>query len=171
MEDGHGEIRATLKDFDLHLTTVFPDVRLKQILEVRGADAVPRGLTCSLPALWKGILYDAEARRAAWDLVSGALDPALDVLNTARADVARRGLGARFDERPVLDVARDLAEISRSGLGRIAHAGRVDSDETAYLDPIFEQLELGMSPGQIVRECWEGEWAQSRERLIDYARY
>ena len=171
MEEGHGEIRADLEDFDLHLTTVFPDVRLKQFIEVRGADAVPRGLTCSLPALWKGILYDAEARRAAWDLVSGAVDPALEKLNAARADVARRGLAASFDGRPVLEVARELAEISRSGLRRIAHAGALDPDESAYLDPIFEQLELGMSPGQIVRERWEGEWAQSPERLIEYARY
>jgi len=171
MEEGHGDIRATLKDFDLHLTTVFPDVRLKQIIEVRGADAVPRGLTCSLPALWKGLLYDAEARRAAWDLVSGAVDPALDVLNAARADAARRGLGALYDGRPILEVARELAEISRAGLGRIARAGRVDADETGYLDPIFEQLELGMSPGQIVLQKWDGEWAQSAERLIEYARY
>ena len=171
MKEGHDGVRAVLQDFDLHLTTLFPDVRLKQIIEVRGADAVPRGLTCSLPALWKGILYDADARRAAWDLVRGAVDPALEVLHAARADVARQGLAGRFDERPVLDVARELADISRNGLRAIAHPGTVDSDETSYLDPIFEQLELGKSPGQIVRECWEGEWAQSVDRLIDYARY
>ena len=171
MNEGHAEVRATLKDFDLHLTTLFPDVRLKQIIEVRGADAVPRELTCSLPALWKGILYDAEARAAAWELVARAVDPKLEVLRAARAEVARQGLGARFGERPILEVARELAEISRSGLRRIAHAGTVDSDETAYLDPIFEQLELGKSPGQVVLERWEGEWAQSRDRLVDYARY
>jgi len=171
MAEGYGEFHATLQDFDTHLTTLFPDVRLKKIIEVRGADAVPRGLTCSLPALWKGILYDAEARRAAWDLVSGVVAPGLEALNAARSDVARRGLGARFGDRPVLEVARELTEISRSGLRRIAHAGTVDSDETPYLDPIFEQLELGKSPGQIVLERWEGEWEQSLERLVDYARY
>ncbi len=76
-----------------------------------------------------------------------------------------------FGERPVLDVATELAEISRNGLRRIAHAGTVDPDETQYLDPIFEQLELGMSPGQLVLERWEGEWAHSVDRLVDYARY
>jgi len=171
MNEGHGEIRATLQDFDTHLTTLFPDVRLKKIIEVRGADAVPRGLTCSLPALWKGILYDAEARSAAWDLASVVIDPELEALNAARSDVARRGLGARFGKRPILDVARELAEISREGLRRIAHAGTVDPDETPYLQPVFEQLELGKSPGEIVRERWEGEWAQSIDRLVDYARY
>ena len=57
------------------------------------------------------------------------------------------------------------------GLSRIAHSGTVDADETQYLDPIFEQLELGMSPGQLVLERWEGEWAHSVDRLVDYARY
>jgi glutamate--cysteine ligase len=171
MNKGHAEVRATLKDFDTHLTTLFPDVRLKQIIEVRGADAVPRELTCSLPALWKGFLYDAEARRAAWDLVSAAVDPKLETLRRARAEVARLGLAARFGGRSILDVAKELAEISRSGLRRIAHAGTVDADETQYLDPIFEQLELGMSPGQLVLERWEGEWAHSVDRLVDYARY
>jgi glutamate--cysteine ligase len=65
MEQGFAESRATLADFDRHLTTLFPDVRLKRFIEVRGADAVPPGLTCSLPALWKGLLYDATARAAA----------------------------------------------------------------------------------------------------------
>ena len=70
MEKGLEGHRAQLSDWDMHLTTLFPEVRLKQIIEVRGADAVPRELTCALPAIWKGILYDAEALAEAWDLVS-----------------------------------------------------------------------------------------------------
>ena len=133
----------------------FPEVRLKHVIEVRGADAVPPGLTCSLPALWKGLLYDAAARDAAWRLVAGSSHEERDA---ARADVARRGLAARFAGRRVLELARELAAISREGLRRIAHAGRRDPDETAYLDPVSEQLELGMSPGQVVLDRWEGEW-------------
>jgi glutamate--cysteine ligase len=71
----------------------------------------------------------------------------------------------------VLDLARELAVISREGLRRIAHAGRRDPDETAYLDPVSEQLELGASPGQVVLDRWEGEWGRSLDRLIEYARY
>ena len=165
---GHGELRPTLADFDRHLTTLFPDVRLKRFIEVRGADAVPPGLTCSLPALWKGIFYEAGARRAAWELVSGASPDALDA---ARSDVARRGLSADFDGRPVLEVARDLLEIAREGLQRIAHAGSKDPDESRYLDPIAEQLALGASPGEVILRHWEADWKRSADRLIEYARY
>jgi glutamate--cysteine ligase len=165
---GFGEIRPTLADFDRHLTTLFPDVRLKQIIEVRGADAVPPGLTCSLPALWKGVLYQPDARRAAFALVAGASQAQREAV---RSDVARRGLAAQYAGRPVLELARELAEISREGLRRLAHAGRRDPDETGFLDPLFEQLALGVSPGRVVLDRWEGEWERSVDRLIDYARY
>jgi glutamate--cysteine ligase len=168
MSEGWRGARATLEDWSRHLTTLFPEVRLKHVIEVRGADAVPPGLTCSLPALWKGLLYDAAARDAAWRLVAGSSHEERDA---ARGDVARRGLAARFAGRRVLELARELAAISREGLRRIAHAGRRDPDETAYLDPVSEQLELGMSPGQVVLDRWEGEWGRSLDRLIEYARY
>jgi glutamate--cysteine ligase len=168
LERGFDGARPTLRDFDQHLTTVFPDVRLKRYIEVRGADAVPPGLTCSLPALWKGLLYDADARDAAFSLVSGA---SMEERLAARADVARRGLRAVYGETPVLDLARELADIARGSLRRIGHAGSVEADESSYLDPIFEQLALGASPGEIVLACWEGEWERSVDRLIEYARY
>jgi glutamate--cysteine ligase len=168
LAEGHGELRATLADFDRHLTTLFPDVRIKQWIEVRGADAVPPGLTCSLPALWKGLLYDDGARAAAVELAGGASH---EEREAARSDVARRGLDASFAGRSVLTLARELAAVSREGLRRIGHAGRVDADETAFLDPVLEQLELGRSPGAIVRDRWDGEWSRSHDRLIEYARY
>ena len=143
-------------------------MRLKRFIEVRGADAVPPGLTCSLPALWKGILYDSEARRAAWQLVSDA-SPA--EREAARLDVPRRGLQAMYAGRPVLELALQLAELSRAGLQRIGHSGAKDPDETGYLDPVFEQLSLGVSPGSSVLERWEGSWGRSVSRLIEYARY
>lgn len=168
MRDGWGDLRPTLADFDLHLTTLFPDVRLKHVIEVRGADAVPPGLTCSLPALWKGLLYDASARAAARELVGFA---GHDDRLAARRDVARRGLSAEYAGRSVLDLARELAEISRDGLRRIGHAGQTKPDECNFLEPVFAQLERGASPGQVVLECWEGEWQKSLDRLIEYARY
>ncbi len=168
MESGLGAARATIADWDLHLTTLFPEVRLKRFLEVRGADAVPPGLTCSLPALWKGLLYDATSRAEAWDRLA-MHTPATRA--AGRADVAKRGLGAEYGDEPVLEVARDLARIAREGLSRIAHAGRRDADETGFLDPIDEQLATGKSPGQLIAERWEGEWARSVDRLIETARY
>ena len=167
LENGRRGERATLADFDRHLTTLFPEVRVKQFIEVRGADAVPPGLTCSLPALWKGILYDATARAAAANIV----DATQAEREAASEAVSRRGLAARYAGRPVLDLARELVEIARGGLERIGHAGPMAPDESAFLDPIFDQLALGKSPGQVVLECWEGEWERSFERLIEYARY
>jgi glutamate--cysteine ligase len=168
LESGRGNDRATLADFDRHLATLFPDVRIKQFIEVRCADAVPPGLTCSLPALWKGVLYDAAARKAASDLVSGINQDEREAANEA---VARHGLAATYAGRPILGLARELAEIARAGLQRIAHAGPDAPDESAFLEPVFAQLDLAKSPAAIVLECWEGEWERSFDRLIEYAQY
>ena len=143
-------------------------MRLKRVIEVRGADAVPPGLTCSLPALWKGLLYDRESLAQADALVAG-FDA--DTRDAARADVARRGLDARYGGDPMLAQARELARIARAGLARLAHKGRRDADETGFLDPVFAQLELGASPGSRVAQQWEGDWDRSVDRLIEYARY
>jgi glutamate--cysteine ligase len=85
--------------------------------------------------------------------------------------VARRGLAAAYAGRAVLALARELAGIAREGLRRIGHGGSRGPDESAFLDPVFEQLETGRSPGQVVLERWEGEWRHSLPRLIEYARY
>ncbi len=167
LENGRGGERATLADFGRHLTTLFPEVRVKQFIELRCADAVPPGLTCSLPALWKGILYDETARAAAANLV----DATQAERAAAMEAVSRRGLAVSYAGQPVLGLARELVEIARNGLERIGHAGPSAPDESAFLDPIFAQLALGKSPGQVVLECWEGEWERSFERLIEYARY
>lgn len=168
LEHGFEGETARLRDFVLHLTTLFPEVRLKRVIELRGADAVPRALTCALPALWKGLLYDAEARGAALAL-AGSATP--EEREQGLRDVARRGLRARFGRHRVLELARELAAIARAGLGRIRHGSGSEPDETCYLDPIGEQLELGRSPGEVVAELWEGEWGRSLPRLIEYARY
>jgi glutamate--cysteine ligase len=168
LREGWAEQRATFADFDRHLTTLFPEVRLKHVIEVRGADAVPPGLTCSLPALWKGILYDAGALEAAHALVADATH---DEREAARAEVSRRGLAARHAGRPMLELAGELTRIAHEGLRRIGHAGRRDPDESSFLDPVFEQLATGASPGQNVLDRWEGDWQRSPDRLIEYARY
>ena len=128
---------------------------------------MPPDLTCSLPALWKGILYDEGARAAAANLI----DANQAEREAATEAVSRQGLAASYAGRPVLGLARELAEIARSGLERIGHPGPNAPDESAFLDPIFEQLALEKSPGQVVLECWEGEWERSFGCLIEYTRY
>jgi glutamate--cysteine ligase len=154
--------RATHGDWNRHLTTLFPEVRIKRILEVRCADAVPLPLLGAVPALWKGILYDRDARAAADALLD--TDPVR--LDSLHLDVARRGLAAESARGPVLDQARALARIAREGLQR-----QGESDAVALLDPLDALLERGKSPGEIVLERWQGEWAGSPARLIEHARY
>lgn len=168
MHSGRGEFRATFADFDVHLTTLFPDVRVKQFIEVRGADAVPSHMLCSLPAIWKGVLYNAGARAAAWELVGHASQADRE---HAQREVARHGMQARYAERPILELGRELAEIARSGLAEIGHPGEDSPDETSFLEPVFEQLDLGKSPGQVICDRWDGDWNGSADRLIEYARY
>lgn len=169
VEEGFQGERATLADFERHLTTLFPEVRLKRYLEMRGADAVPPRLTCSVPALWKGLLYDPAARDAAWGL---ARDWSFEEREALLEEVARRGLSARAPGgRRVLELARELVELAHGGLARLAHGSARKRDETGFLDPVREQLELGASPGEVIRQHWENEWGRSPRRLLDYARY
>jgi glutamate--cysteine ligase len=168
LESGFEGTPATLFDWNLHLTTLFPEVRLKQFLEVRGADAVPRGLICALPALWKGLLYDPGAQDAAWRLVEGWSHAEREAAIDA---VARRGLAAEAGGRPVLAQARELVEIARQGLARIGDGSGEDPDETRFLAPLEEVVERGRSPAEEVLMRWEQEWDRSPARLIEYARY
>lgn len=169
LEQGLDGDRPTLMDFQRHLTTLFPEVRVKRgVLELRGADAVPPGLTCSLPALWKGLLYDADALEAAAALLAD-----WDAADREHAfdRVAERGLAARAGGRRILDLARALTDAASEGLRRIGHVSTSGEDERRFLEPVYEQLDSGMSPGQVVLERWEGAWERSFERLIEYARY
>lgn len=168
LEEGLEGERATLGDWDMHLTTLFPEVRLKRVIEVRGSDAVPPRLICALPALWKGVLYDDDACAAAWRLVDALTLPEREAL---QADVARFGLAAEVDGRAVIDLARELVEISSEGLRRIALRGETDADERSFLDPLRELLARGKSPGEQILESWRGEWDGDMDRLLQASRY
>ena len=168
LEQGFEGEHATLGDWDIHLTTLFPEVRLKRVIEVRGSDAVPPGLICALPALWKGVLYDDDACEAAWKLVDRLTITERRVLHE---DVGRRGLAAEIDGHSVLALAREFTEISAEGLRRIAERGESESDERSFLDPVREVLERGMSPGESLLESWRGEWRGDIGRLIEASCY
>ncbi len=168
MKSGLNGERATLVDWDTHLTTLFPEVRLKQIIEVRGADATSRELTCALPAVWKGILYDPDAREAAWSLVGGVAATDRDA---GLVDVSRRGLAAEYAGRPVIEVVRELVAISAEGLAAMISRGDADPGEEEFLEPLHQLIERGRSPGEELMERWHGEWGGSMDRLIDCVSY
>ncbi len=142
-------------DFADHLTTAFPEVRLKRYLEMRGADSGPWNRICALSALWVGLLYDATALDAAWDLCKNWT---LAERHALRDGVPRDGFALPFREGTVLDVAREVLAISAEGLRRRALLNRNGADERIYLDALVEFVSAGQSPASRKLELFHGRW-------------
>ncbi len=147
--------RATLKDWNDHLTTLFPEVRLKSYLEMRGADSGPWERICALPALWAGVFYDDAALEAALDLCKGWTSEDRRAL---RLDAARIGLKAEVAGRSLQDLAKDFVAIAREGLKNRAALSGGFVDETGYLAPLEEIAETGLTPADRLLALYHGEW-------------
>jgi glutamate--cysteine ligase len=152
--------RATLSDWANHLTTIFPEVRLKRYLEMRGADAGPRRVLAALPAFWVGLLYDGAALDAAWDLVK---DWTAAERQQLRDDVPKLALRAAVRGRAVRDIAADCLAIARRGLARRARLDIGGRDETRYLDTLDDIVARGVTPAETLIEKFNGEWRGSVE--------
>ena len=155
-------------DWDDHLTTLFPDVRLKSFLEMRGADGGPWRNICGLPALWVGLLYDDSVLDAAWDLVK---DWSQEDRQGLALNRPKDGLRGSVAGRPVLDVARQVADLANEGLKARAKQGRESSDETEYLEPVLEWLEAGQSPADRLIAKYNDEWAGDIRRIFEEEAY
>ncbi|MGF1468797.1 MAG: glutamate--cysteine ligase [Sandaracinaceae bacterium] len=166
LTEGFGGATATRGDWATHLNTLFPEVRLKKTLEVRGADAQPTPMVCALPALTKGFLYDDQALGAAEGLVS-SLDH--DTVEAARPAVAERGLQAELAGRPVLWWARELVAIAEGGLRRLGHLNRAGADETVHLEKVNTLLEAGQCPADALLASIDPE-AELLPQILDKAR-
>ena len=160
--------RPRLKDWVDHLTTAFPEVRLKQFLEMRGADGGPWGRLCALPAFWVGLLYDSDSRRAAWDLVK---DWTADEHARLRADVPRLALATPFRSRTVGDVAERCVALARDGLARRARLDTNGGDETHFLDPLTRIVETRRTPAEELLAAYEGRWQKSVDPAFDEESY
>jgi len=156
--------RPTLKDWADHTTTIFPEVRLKKYLEMRGADAGPWSRLCALPALWMGIFYDSQALSAAWDLCK---DWKIEDHERLRADVARRGLQAEIAGRKVQDVAKDMVAIARSGLKNRNRLSGGMVDETGYLAELEHIAETGVTPAERLLELYNTKWQGDAGRVFE----
>ena len=142
----------TLDDWESHLTTVFPEVRLKRFLEMRGADGGPWRLICGLPALWVGLLYDEEAQRQAANLISTMTAEEREYL---RSEVPRLALNTPFREGTVKDLALEVLKISRGGLER---RGR---QEEKFLDQLDAIAASGSCQADHLLDMYENDWNQS----------
>lgn len=156
--------RPLIKDWADHTTTLFPEVRLKKYLEMRGADSGPWSRLCALPALWMGIFYDAPALAAAWDLCK---DWDINDHERLRADVARLGLKAEIAGRTVQDVAKDMLAISRSGLKNRNRLSGGMVDETGYLNELDMIADSGITPAERLIELYETRWAGDAGRAFE----
>ena len=148
-------VKPTLRDWADHMTTVFPEVRLKQFLEMRGADGGPWNRLCALPALWVGLLYDDEALDAAWDMVK---DFTMTERNALRDGVPRRALKLPFRGGSVRDLAMQTLKIAGHGLRRRQRLNANGADESIFLEPLVELVEANQTPAERKLELFHGPW-------------
>lgn len=151
IDDGYDGHRATIADFELHLSTAFPDVRLKQFVEVRSGDGGPRDAVLALPALWKGILYDATARAEVAELFS----PLDEADHRALIDICYRdGIHGQSSFGPINELGTQLVAIADAGLTRLAKADDHDS-EAAFLAPLKHRLKAQQSWADELRQDYQ----------------
>jgi glutamate--cysteine ligase len=168
LRDGAAGERATLDDWNLHLTTLFPEVRLKGYIELRSADSQPPERMLALPALVKGVFYEADCLDAAWDLVKRwSFDERVELYRA----VHREALRTKFHGLKVIELARELYAIAEEGLRRQHALDERGEDERVYLEAMGEQLATGRSPARVIADKWVAEWDRRVERLIAYSEY
>ncbi len=160
--------KPTIADWEDHLSTAFPEVRLNTFLEMRGADSGPWARICALPAFWVGLLYDDEALAAAWDAAKGWSE---EERETLRDDAARNGLQAVVAGRTVQEIALEILDISREGLRRRARQGKIDADETNFLDPLVEIAKSGVTMGEYTAEMFMGPLNRDEKKLFEECKY
>lgn len=165
----HGRVpgqTATMDDWAMHLTTLFPEARLKTYIEVRSADCQPIESMLAPPALMKGLLYDDDCLEGAWDVLRRWKHR--DILELwGRA--AREGLSARAGRHGLREHARDLVEIASEGLRRQAAADDAGRDERIFLDPLAAAVESGITPADAIIAGWNGIWNQDIDAVIAHA--
>ena len=156
----------TLSDWADHLTTIFPEVRIKQFMEMRGADGGPWRRLCALPAFWVGLLYDQSSLDAAWDLVKSMDAETRDAMRVA---ASVDGLQAEVSGIKMMELARQAVNISNAGLVARARtgAGGMVPDETHFLNALQDSLETGQTPADELLARYHGDWEGDLTRIYE----
>jgi len=154
----------TLSDWADHLTTCFPEARLKQFIEMRGADGGPWRRLCALPAFWVGLTYDQTALDAAWDLVK---DWDAETREALRVAASVDGLQAKVGNINMHELAREAVNISEAGLKARAlpGAGGLIPDETHFLNALKDSIETGKVPADELLDHYHGDWGGDLNRI------
>jgi glutamate--cysteine ligase len=157
--------KPTITDWTDHLSTAFPEVRLKSFLEMRGADGGRWSRICGLPAFWVGLLYDDQALDAAWDVVSHWT---IEQRETLRHGVPRLALDAATpDGRSMREFAGDVLDIAAAGLTRRARLSSAGDNEGGFLDPLREVVATGMTPADRLLDKYYNEWNGDVGRIYE----
>ena len=161
------KLEPTIDDWSDHITTIFPEVRMKRFLEMRGADGGRWRRICALPAFWVGLLYDQSSLDAAFDLVKGW---SADERQGLRNDVPRHALRTRFRKFQLQDIAKEVTAMSVAGLKARARLNAKGVDERMYLDPVQQIVESGRTVADDLLEAYEKQWSRNIDRVFkDYA--
>ncbi len=159
--------KPTQSDWWDHLSTAFPEVRLKSFLEMRGADGGPWSRICALPAFWVGLLYEQSSLDAAWDLVK---DWTVEEREDLRNAVPKLALDAPIPGGGTLrDLAKQVLPIARSGLAKRARLNSSGDNETGFLETLDEIVASGRVPAQVLLNRYHGEWGEDISRVYKYS--
>ena len=161
---GHiGEL-PNLSDWSDHLTTIFPEVRLKNYLEMRGADGGPWRRLCALPALWVGLLYDPTSQAAAWELVRNW---SIEEHQMLRKTVPKHGLNTEFRGQKVCDIATEVLDIATAGLKARSIVDSEGKDEADFLSALKEIAERGFSPAVELAQLFGTKWGKNVDPIYE----
>ncbi|MEO9901408.1 glutamate--cysteine ligase [Nisaea sp.] len=166
--EGYEGQNAFMGDWTDHMTTSFPEVRLKKYIEMRGADTGPWRNICALPALWTGILYNSDSQQAAADMIA---DWTIEEMSALRDGVPKHGLQTPFRGGTVQDLAKRMIEISRHGLKRRAYVDAAGNDESGFLNWLQDVAESGKTSADRLLDLYHGDWNGSVDPIFEFQRY
>ncbi|MCK5041503.1 MAG: glutamate--cysteine ligase [Sphingomonadales bacterium] len=160
--------KPTMKDWEDHMTTAFPEVRLKKFLEMRGADGGPWSRLCALPAFWVGLMYDQTALDAAWDIVkTWSVEDMIELRNK----VPKEGLATTFSKGSMKELAIEVLDISEAGLKARGERGKIDTDERGYIQSLRASAESGRCPADEFLDAYNGRWQGDLSKLFGEMSY
>ena len=162
-----GEL-PTISDWEDHMTTLFPEVRLKTFLEMRGADGGPWSRLCALPAFWVGLLYDSDAQTAALDLIKNW---SVEDMEQARNDVPTQGLQATLAGRSLRDIGADALAIADRGLKNRASLSSSGETEQGFITDLHDSIRTGKTPADTLLESFEGKWQGNTSEIFSNLSY
>jgi glutamate--cysteine ligase len=160
--------RATISDWANHVSTIFPEVRLKRYIEMRGSDGGPWRRLPALPAFWVGLIYDDANLDACWEIVK---DWTAEERQKLRDDVTRQGFKATIRKQTLLDIVLELLRLAEKGLTRRQRLDGNGRDETRYLRPLQEIVARGITPAEELLEKYHGAWQGSVDPIFDEYAY